>query len=357
MLSQPSQGWLWAKARHRSPHSKGAAAEHVQISGSRAACCGRGPARPLAVMGNLTLLLPGVVGVCALGVIAVWRPVVACALLAAAIPLTAGLGRGTVIPLLRVNEALLLVVAGGWVLHNLPNRRTLAFNGLDLAVLSFCISGAVIPSAVVFMTRQAADLSDWMLIVGPVQYLIVFLLISRTEFSSSELRLFLNLVMLASIPVALIAMAELVDLGGVRRLLAAFYPTQPLPSWDVVYRPTSLLGHYSAVGAFGLLNFLLALALSASRHPGFPTWWLAAVMGVNLVGTVAANTYAPLVALPLGVALVLLAARRVPWRQLAPVCLAMGTCLWLLWPQIQQRLDVQLTSVHTTALPVAESLQ
>lgn len=308
-------------------------------------------------MGNLTLLPASVVGVCALGVIAVWRPAVACALLAAAIPLTAGLGRGTVIPLLRVNEALLLVVAGGWVLHNLPNRRSLAFNGLDLAVLSFCVSGAVIPSAVVFMTRQAADLSDWMLIVGPVQYLIVFFLISRTEFSSPELRLFLNLLMLASIPVALLAMAELVDLGGVRHLLATFYPTQPLPSWDVVYRPTSLLGHYSAVGAFGLLNFLLALALSASRHPGFSTWWLAAVMGVNLVGTVAANTYAPLVALPLGVAVVLLAARRVPWRQLAPVSLGIGACLWLLWPHIQQRLDVQLTSFHTTALPLAESLQ
>lgn len=308
-------------------------------------------------MGNLTLLLPGVAGVCALGVIAVWRPAVACALLAAAIPLTAGLGRGTVIPLLRVNEALLLVVAGGWVLHNLPTRRTLSFNSLDLAVLSFCISGAVIPSAVVFLTRQGPDLSDWMVIVGPLQYLMVFVLISRTEFSSQELRLFLNLVMLGSIPVALIAIAELVNLGGVRQLFGTFYPTQPLPSWDVVYRPTSLLGHYSAVGAFGLLNFLLALALSATRHPGFPTWWLAAVMGVNLVGTVAANTYAPLGALPLGVAVVLLAARGVPWRQLALAPIATGACLWLLWPHIQQRLDLQLVSFNTGGLTLPESLQ
>jgi O-antigen/teichoic acid export membrane protein/glycosyltransferase involved in cell wall biosynthesis len=308
-------------------------------------------------MSNLSLLLPGAAAVCALGVIAVWRPAVACALLAAAIPVTAGLGRGTVIPLLRVNEALLLVVVGGWVLHNLPRRRTLAFNGLDLAVFTFCVGGALIPWALLFLTRQAADLSDWMIIVGPVQYLIVFLLISRTEFSSSELRLFLNLVMVASIPVALIALAELLNLGGVRQLFATFYPTQPLPSWDTVYRPTSLLGHYSAVGAFGLLNFLLALALAATRHPDYPPWWLAVVLGANLVGTVAANTYAPLVALPLGIGVVLVFARHIPWRQFALAPIATGACLWLLWPHIQQRLQVQLTAFHAGGLPLPESLQ
>lgn len=308
-------------------------------------------------MSNLALLLPGAAGVCALGVVAVWRPAVACALLAAAIPVTAGLGRGTVIPLLRVNEALLLVVVGGWLLHNLPRRRSLAFNGLDLAVFAFCVGGVVIPWALLFLTRQAADLSEWMIIVGPVQYLIVFLLVSRTEFSSSELRLFLNLVMLASIPVALIALAELLNLGGVRQLFATLYPTEPLPSWDTVYRPTSLLGHFSAVGAFGLLNFLLALALAAARHPHYPRWWLAVVLGANLVGTVAANTYAPLVALPLGVVVVLVFARHIPWREFALAPLAMGACLWLLWPHIQQRLQVQLTPFHAGGLPLPETLR
>jgi len=77
-------------------------------------------------------------------VVAVVRPALACAVLAVAIPLTAGLGRGTVVPVLRVNEALLLVVAAGVVLGRLPRRRELPFGGLDLAVLAFCLGSVLI---------------------------------------------------------------------------------------------------------------------------------------------------------------------------------------------------------------------
>src|SRR5205807_6965524 len=85
---------------------------------------------------------------------------------------------------------------------------------------------------------------------------------------------------------------------------------------DTVYRPTSLLGHYSAVGAFGLLNLLLAAALAAVRQPGFPGWWLALVMGSNLLAMIASATYAPVVTLPLAAGAALLVARRIPWPYL-----------------------------------------
>ena len=62
------------------------------------------------------LLLVAAAAGLALVLVAASRPAIACVLLAAAIPLTAGLGRGTVLPVLRVNEALLLLVVGGVLL-------------------------------------------------------------------------------------------------------------------------------------------------------------------------------------------------------------------------------------------------
>src|SRR5262249_6396 len=111
---------------------------------------------------------------------------------------------------------------------------------------------------------------------------------------------------------AAVAGAQAIDLPGVRDLVATYYPTAPQPSWDRVYRPASLLGHYSAVGAFGLLNLMLALVLAATRQAGFPGWWLALVMAANMLSLIASETYAPLAALPVGVVAALLVVRRIP---------------------------------------------
>ncbi|HXM56514.1 MAG TPA: hypothetical protein VOB72_14055, partial [Candidatus Dormibacteraeota bacterium] len=213
-------------------------------------------------------------GAVALLVLAARRPALACGLLAVAIPLTAGIARGAALPVLRVNEALLLVVAAGVLAHWLIRRRPLAFTGLDVAVLAFCLVGVVVPWAVILLTHQSPDVTEWMVVLGPVQYLVVYLLYSRTEFDAADLRRFFQLCMVVSLPVAAVAVAQALDLAGARDLVSTLYPTAPLPSWDAVYRPASLLGYYSALGAFGLLNFLLALALAVTRHPGFSQRWL-----------------------------------------------------------------------------------
>jgi O-antigen/teichoic acid export membrane protein len=299
----------------------------------------------MAAAGGLALLWLGVS-----------RPQVACVLLAAAIPITAGLGRGTVVPVLRVNEALLLLVVGGVVLGAVPRRRPLMFTGLDVVVLAFCVGSVLIPWAVILLTHAPADQQDWMTVLAPAQYLIVYLLYSRVNFSPAHVRLLLNLIMLVSLPVGLIAVAQLLDLGGIRTLLDAYYPTEPMPSWDTIYRPASLLGFYSAVGAFGLLNFLLALALAAVRHPGFAQPWLAVVMGVNVVGILATQTYAPLLALPVGAAAVLIVARRVPWGQLAAAPPALITSAVILWPVISNRVQQELTGGGGSVLKLPESI-
>ncbi|HKF78900.1 MAG TPA: glycosyltransferase, partial [Candidatus Dormibacteraeota bacterium] len=288
-----------------------------------------------------TLLLTGAAGGVALLILTARRPALACALLALAIPLTAGMARGAVVPLLRVNEALLLVVAAGLLVHHLFRWRAQAYRGLDLVVLGFSAVNVVVPWAVILLSGADAALDDWLLVLAPIQYLVVYLVYSRTEFTPADLRLFFNVCMLASIPVAAVAAAEALNIGGVRDLLAGYYPKAPQPSWDRVYRPASLLGHYSAVGAFGLLNLLLALALAATRQPGFPRWWLSLVVGANLLSMVASETYAPLAVLPVGAVAVLLVVRRVPWSALAAGLPVLGAAAVALWPSVSGRVGAQ----------------
>ena len=282
------------------------------------------------------------------------RPAAGCAALAIGIPLTGGLGRGAAVPLLRVSEALLLVAVAGLALHLLPRRRPLRFTGLDLAVVAFCLVTVVVPASVVVLGRGAAGLDDWRTVVSPLQYLAVYLLFSRTVMTERDRRLVLQLTMAASLPMAAVAALQYTDVGGVRALIDRLYPAPPLPSWDPVYRPTALLGHYSALGAYGLLNFTLALALAAARHPGFSRRWLVVVMAANLASLLLAETYAPIVAFPVAAVLVAAHARRVPWRHVLPLPLAAGAGAVLFWPTISARLAQQQL---TQGLAVPQTMQ
>lgn len=303
------------------------------------------------------LLLPAAAAVLALFALAVWRPPLACALLALAIPVTAGLPRGAVVPLLRVNEGLLLVVAAGFLVHFVARRRPLTFTGLDVVVLGFCATNVLVASAVILLSRAPAELADWTAVLGPVQYLVVYVLYSRIQPAGADLRMLLNLCMLASIPVAAVAVAEALDLAGVRQLVGAYYPSLPLQP-NEVYRPESLLGHYSAVGAFGLLNLVLALALAVMRHPGFSSWWLAVVIGANLLSLLSSQTYAPLAALPLAASVVVLAGRRVPWRTLAGGVPVLAASVVALWPSISGRIAAQFSGAGSSGgIGIPETLQ
>jgi O-antigen/teichoic acid export membrane protein len=286
------------------------------------------------------------------------RPATGCAVLAVGIPLTGGLARGAAVPLLRVSEALLLVAVAGLAVHVLARRRPLRFTGLDLAIAAFCLLTVLVPASVVVLERADAALDDWRTVVSPFQYLAVYLLFSRTVMGERDRRLVLQLTMAASLPMAAVAALQYSDLGGARALIDGLYPGPPRPSWDPVYRPTALLGHYSALGAYGLLNFTLAFALAAARHSGYRGWWLVTVMAANLGSLLLAETYAPIIALPVALVLAAAHARRVPWRHLLPLSAAAVAGAVLLLPTIGARLtEQQLTGPMSIGLGVPQTMQ
>jgi hypothetical protein len=276
----------------------------------------------------------------ALLVVTAWRPAVGCAIFAFSISLTTGLGRGTLVPLLRPNEAILLVLLAGLTLHYLPRRERRPFTSMDLAVGAFTVGVVVIAFCVLLVSHSPhlTEIDTLRSVLSPVQFLLVYLVFSRTDISSRGQQAVLNLTMLASIFVGLLAIAELLDLSGVRSFILSYYPppVNYQTSWDPGYRPMSTLGHYSAVGGFATLNFALALTLATIRQPGFPKWWLTIVMAVNLAALVASLTWAPLIVLPFAAGVILWYGRHVP-RQLGITVVALAIAFMVLWPAVSSR--------------------
>jgi O-antigen ligase len=276
----------------------------------------------------------------ALLALTVWRPAIGLTVYAFSISLTTGLGRGTILPVLRPNEAILLVVVAGVVLHYLPRRQRHPITSLDLAVGAYTV-GVVVISALVLIVSRSPQLFDPVTlraVLSPLQLLLVYVVYSRTDLASRAVQTLLNLTMLASIVVSLVAIAELADLPGVREFGATYYPpaVNVYNAFEPGYRPISTLGHYSAVGAFATVNYMLALTLSTMRHPAFPRLWLSLVMVINVAGLVASLTWAPLLALPIITLLVLWYGRHVP-RQLVLTVATLVIVVVLFWPAVSAR--------------------
>jgi O-antigen/teichoic acid export membrane protein len=326
------------------------------------------PALPL-VLGALVALalgagwvpaVPVLLALVGLGLVALtmWSPVAGLAILVLAVPLTTGLGRGTVVPLLRTSEAVTLAVMAGVLLREIPRRSRRPYSTLDLAVATFTLGAVIVPWLVLLVTKTPADLELARTVLAPAQYLVLYLLFSRVRLSLAGQRLLLNLTMATSIVVAVVAVAQLVDVAGFRDFLAGYYP---LPTEGICFanvcRPTSLLEHWSSVGAFAVLNWSLALAIAATRQPGFSRRWLSVVMAVNLIGVLVSQTQATVIGLLLVTVLIIWYARRLPMRELRLPLAGLLLGLLVFAPQLTARVEQQLAGASTGNLVTPESLQ
>src|SRR6202043_1484875 len=142
-----------------------------------------------------------------------WKPVLGCGLFALLISLTTGLGRGTIVPLLRPNEAILLMLLAGLLIRRLGHWEQRPITSLDLALGCFAVGGIVTPALVLFVSRSPDLYSVDTLrnVLAPAQLFLVYLVFSRTPMSEHERAVVLNFTMAASIIVGLIAVAELID--------------------------------------------------------------------------------------------------------------------------------------------------
>lgn len=252
-------------------------------------------AGPVMVVGGL--LAAVLFGLCA------WRPIVGVYVYGATVLFLAGMARGSLVPLVRPNEALLgLLLAGaatgGYVRWVRAGCRPPRIRPLDAPLAALVLAATLWPVASLMLRGRVPTL-DEVLAVAPVLKLVAFLVLVRlTVRTEAQLVRIIRTILWTTAAVAVIAVLQTLGVGPVLDLLSTFWAAadgsgaevargsttlaSSIATGDVVLIGIALLVGCAVRGMFGLreriaLGLLLGTGVLAAGQ--FSTWIAAAVVG------------------------------------------------------------------------------
>jgi putative peptidoglycan lipid II flippase len=268
------------------------------------------------------------------------RPAAAAYLLIFVTPLVAGVSAGSVVPLLRPNEALIALFGAAIGLRWLAGLRSGGvrwprMDRIDIALAALGITSSVLPLAMMAVRQRPISTDDllycfvlWKLLA---EYVIVRSVISTREQAARCL----VLSMAAAAIVGVIGIVQSLGLAGVPGLLATYTSSPGADGMASVGRGSSLLGLPAATADLAILNLGIAVAMIARGYPR--RLWLGALAVLYVLSVIAAAEFATVIGLV--VALIALMALIRSGRiaiYMIPAGLFGGV---LLWPVIQLRLS------------------
>ena len=285
--------------------------------------------------------LYAVVGVAAVALVG-WvyaRPAAAAYLLIALTPLTAGIDRGTVLPVLRPNEALGVLVgvalAVRWLMTvRAGGVRLPRVDRIDAAVLGLAVCSSVLPLLMMMGRGREITADDLQHTVVLWKYLAVYLIVRFSVRTEREALRCLVLSMAAASLVCLIGILQSLNLFGVPELLATFYAPFGVERTLAIGRGSSTLALAAAVADLAILNLAIAvgLLLRGSRHRVL----LGVVVALCALGVLGAGEFSTLLGLLVAVATLIVVSRATRLLGYAVPLLLVGGAL--MWPVIETRL-------------------
>jgi hypothetical protein len=283
--------------------------------------------------------IPALVVLLATGVV-VWRtPAVAAVAVIAVTPLVAGIDRGRLIPALRPNEALVVLMTGILVLRavvGLPNgwRPRVRLSRLEATLLLMAVANSVVPIFFMLLRGRTVQGDDISYALVLWKYLAVYVLVRLSVRTEREIGWCLWASMLSASVVGIVGFLQALDLFGVRHLLLTYWA--PFGFQDALAQPRggSTLALPAATADLLILNLAIAAGL----------WWkerrhgvvLGAIGMVCILGVLAAAEFSSALGLVVATFCVALALGRLGLLRYLPV--AVGSAGLLVRPVIEHRL-------------------
>ncbi|GAB3412229.1 murein biosynthesis integral membrane protein MurJ [Flindersiella endophytica] len=282
-----------------------------------------------------------VAGLAGIAIVAwvVARPQVAAYLLIVLTPLTAGIDRGTLVPVLRPNEAVAVLVAVAlfvhWVLYaRSGSLRVPKLDKVDWSLIALAMCNSVVPILAMMVRGKEVTGDDYQHAIVLWKYLVVYAIVRYAVKSKAAVYKSLWLSIGTAALVCVIGVLQALNLFGVPALLGILYAPFGVERTLSIGRGGSTLALPAAVGDLAILNLALAVALimRGARHRKL----LAVLAVICVFGVGAAGEFSSILGLLAAVAALLLVTAS--GRLLAytiPVALVGGVALW---PVIETRL-------------------
>jgi hypothetical protein len=295
--------------------------------------------------GALTVRAPmlTVAGTIVLGLmLLVWiRPAVAAYLVVGVTPLVVGIDRGTLIPVLRPNEALvallvvilccrLAVMAMAGRVVGLPRLLS-----VERALVAMAVASSLVP--VTWMVVRGVDLTaddiSYSLVIW--KYIVVYAVVRFTITDNREVRRLIQVILATSAFVGVVAVLQVFDLLGIRGPLERWYVTLGHESVLDLPRAGSTLSLPAAMADLMVLTACLAIGmwfLDRRRRP-----WYGAVIAVCVTAIFASAEFSS--ALGLFVATITVAVTLRRKEIIGYAAAGLGVAALVMWPIIETRLQ------------------
>jgi hypothetical protein len=192
---------------------------------------------------------------------AAYRPVFATYAYLGTLPIIAGIGRGNVIPLVRPNEALLVVLLlgallGGCLRWFRSERAPLRLHQLDIPLGVFLLASTAWPLLSLVLRGQTPVLTDLAAVLPVCKLVAIYLLVRLTVTTESQLVRCIRLIIWPGALVALIAILQTLNVGPVVAMLQTLW-TPESHAAALAARGTTTLASPIATGDYIIICLIL----------------------------------------------------------------------------------------------------
>lgn len=189
------------------------------------------------------------------------RPALGAYLLAVVVPITSGFEKGFPIPNVNLSEALVAMV-GTVVILAEPRRAQLRWQAFDWILLAYCSSWLAFGLLDAVQLHSPINISTLDPLIGPFQFLILYRAMAGTLRRHSERTAAIACVLVASLPVDILAFLQQVRSQAVNRLIShmtggSVFTTY---SYQVFARATGPFPHWTVLAGYLLVILLIGFA-------------------------------------------------------------------------------------------------
>jgi hypothetical protein len=284
--------------------------------------------------------------------VVVWttaQPVRAAYLLVLVVPLVVGMSRGLIVPFLRPNELLVLLLLGLAILRATfgPSDGQIRLGPLtavDRAFGVLFVFGSLVPLATLLYRGGVPSAEDGQQLLSLLKYYVGYRLVLALVPGEREMLIVARVMVAASVIVAFIGLLQIERVFEIHEWLATYFSAGQVREALEHRRATSTLGVWQALGVYLSVHAALAAALLATATPrGAWRWLLAGALVVDVLGALATTTLTAVLALAIALGLVALFTRRVG-RTIVLAAPVLVIALLIFQTVIQERVNYQYHS-------------